>query len=84
MEHDIQQCLTEYVEREIEYWDFSGVIRIVKKRQYLLGNQPGIFLCRVWCKEHHVHPFYRCIRHKATYRVCHYAFARQRDACFEC
>ena len=30
MEHDIQQCLTEYVEREIEYWDFSGVIRIVK------------------------------------------------------
>lgn len=28
--NEVQHRLKEYVEREIEYWDFSGVIRIVK------------------------------------------------------
>lgn len=32
---NIRQNLSEYIDREIEYWDFSGVIRIVQKGDIL-------------------------------------------------
>ncbi len=37
----IQQRLTEYVEREIESWDFSGVIRIVKDGKIIWETSRG-------------------------------------------
>ena len=60
--NDTQQRLTAFIGRETEYWDFWGTIRIVKN-----GNILWVCLSRVWREEHHVHPFYNRIGHKADY-----------------
>ena len=39
--YEVQYRLKEYVEREIEYWDFSGVIRIVKSGKTLWETSQG-------------------------------------------
>lgn len=39
--YEVQYRLKEYVEREIEYWDFSGVIRIVKGGKTLWETSRG-------------------------------------------
>ncbi|MCR4884021.1 MAG: beta-lactamase family protein [Clostridiales bacterium] len=40
-ENDIQQRLTEFIIREVEYWDFWGAIRIVKKGKTLWETSRG-------------------------------------------
>ena len=40
-EHGIQQCLAEFIERETEYWDFWGAIRIVKDGEILWETSRG-------------------------------------------
>lgn len=40
-EHDIQQRLAAFIERETEYWDFWGAIRIVKSGRILWETSRG-------------------------------------------
>ena len=40
-ELDVQQCLTKYIEQEIEYWDFWGAIRITKNGKVLWETSRG-------------------------------------------
>ena len=49
-EHDIQQRLAAFIERETEYWDFWGTIRIVKGGNILWEIQLNPYIDCDWLK----------------------------------